>query len=74
MSDSLCQAILTSVTRSYVPDNLASDSYALKVVKTDIQDELTQARARIKKAVRSFFLKKFQSINFISIYPITDQR
>jgi len=55
---------------SYVLDNLASDSYALKVVKTDIQDELTQACTRIKKVVCTFFW----SMNFVPIYLIIDPR
>jgi hypothetical protein len=38
-----------------VPENLASDSYAYKVVKGDVQEELTQARSRIKKMVRVIF-------------------
>jgi len=50
-----------SVPRSYVPDNLASDSYALKVVKSDVQEELTQARSRIKKAVRGFLYEVVSS-------------
>ncbi|KAF8800216.1 hypothetical protein BYT27DRAFT_7117857, partial [Phlegmacium glaucopus] len=45
-------AILTSLPRSYVPDNLVGDLYAYKVIKADIQEELTQARARIKKAIK----------------------
>ncbi|KAG5635895.1 hypothetical protein H0H81_009736 [Sphagnurus paluster] len=45
-------SILTGRPRSYVPENLLSDSFALKIVKRDVQEELTQTRARIKKAIK----------------------
>lgn len=48
----LVMVIISSVPRSYVPENLASDSFAFKVVKTDVQEELTQCRAKIKKALK----------------------
>jgi len=37
-----------------MPDNLHGDTFALKTVKRAIQDELTQVRSRIKKAVHQF--------------------
>jgi hypothetical protein len=45
------QRILTSAPRSYVPENLNTDSFTHKVVKADIQEELTQTRAKLKKTV-----------------------
>jgi uncharacterized protein (DUF924 family) len=49
-----------------MPDNLSSDSFALKMVKRAIQEELTQARARIKKMVRKFVYSSriFSTSNF----------
>jgi len=47
--------LLTAVPRTYVPENLAGDAFALKTVKGDIGDEFTQARAKFKKLVCRFF-------------------
>jgi hypothetical protein len=53
-----------------VPDNLAGNSFAFKIVKGDIQEELTQARAKFKKLVRKFF----QLVNVISRFTFLQIR